>query len=64
MNLEKRELFLAQQGLTLLVAEMEGMIEKCPNPQKFSDVLSVMDKELAEILALRTTIRKELGLDG
>ncbi len=64
MNLEKRELFLAQQGLTLLVAEMEDMIEKCPNPQKFSDVLSVMDKELAEILALRTTIRKELGLDG
>lgn len=63
MNLAPRELFLAQQGLALLVREFNNQVATCPDPVHYARALVAIENELEEAEDLFLKIRKELGLD-
>ena len=63
MNFEGRELFLVQQGLALLVQELNNQIVTCPDPKHYAIALTAIEGELEEAEDLLLSARKELGLD-
>lgn len=63
MNFEGRELFLVQQGLALLVQELNNQLATCPDPERYALELEVIDDEVMEVEDLFLAVRKELKLD-
>ena len=63
MNLAPRELFLAQQGLSFLIQELNNQVATCPDPAHYAQALVAIDRELEQVENLFLAIRKELGLD-
>ena len=63
MNFEGRELFLVQQGLALLVQELNNQLATCPDRERYALALEVIDDEVMEVEDLFLAVRKELKLD-
>lgn len=63
MIFEGRELFLVQQGLALLVQELNNQLATCQDPERFALALEVIDGEVMEVEDLLLSARKEIGLD-
>lgn len=63
MNLAPQELFLAQQGLSLLIQELNNQVATCPDPARYAQALVAIEHELEQVENPFLAIRKELGLD-
>lgn len=63
MIFEKKELYIVQQGLYLLVQELNNQIATCPDPARYAQTLEAIERDVEAAEELLLAARDELGLD-